>query len=103
LVAGLHNKNLREKASVMGKKELKRFYLCVVDSDNKVFSVEGPMSNDETWIEAVCKAQAAGRSIHCFSVHDQLDRDAIEISYAEQTSFSAKEPGSVVTLLHLLD
>lgn len=55
----------------MGKRELKRFYLCVVDSDNKVFSVEGPMSNDESCNEAVCKAQSAGRSIRCFSVHGQ--------------------------------
>ena len=50
----------------MGKRDLKQFYLCVVDSDNKVFSVEGPMSNDESWNEAVCEAQSAGRSVHCF-------------------------------------
>ena len=87
----------------MGKRELKQFYLCVVDSDNKVFSVEGPMSNDESWNEAVCEAQSAGRSVHCFSVHDQPDRKAIEKSYATQTSFAAKEPGSVIALHHLLD
>ena len=87
----------------MGKKESKRFYLCVVDSENKVFSVEGPMTNDEGWNDAVCNAQTAGRSVHCFSVHGQPDRAAIEKSYAAQSSFTAKEPGSVITLHHLLD
>jgi hypothetical protein len=87
----------------MGKRELKRFSLCVVDSDNKVFSVEGPMSNDESWNEAVCNAQAAGRSIHCFSMHDQPDRKVIERSYAAQTSFIAKEPGSVIIVDYTLD
>ena len=87
----------------MGKRELKRFYLCVVDSDNKVFAVEGPMSNTEGWTGAVCNAQAAGRSVHCFSVHDQPHRKMIEKSYAAQTSFVAKEPGSVIALRHLLD
>jgi hypothetical protein len=86
----------------MGKKELKRFYLCVVDSDNKVFSVEGPMSNDESWNEAICRAQSAGRSVHCFSVHGP-DRMAIEKSYATLTSFTAKEPGSVIARHHYLD
>lgn len=103
LVACLHDKNLQEKASVMGKRELKRFYLCVVDSDNKGFSVEGPMSNDENWNQAVCKAQSAGRSVHCFSVHGQPDRTVIEKSYAAQSSFTAKQPGSVIVLHHLLD
>ena len=68
----------------MGKKESNLFYLCVVDSDKKVFSVEGPMTNDETWNEAVCNAQSAGRSVHCFSVHGQPDRATIEKSYAAQ-------------------
>jgi hypothetical protein len=87
----------------MGKKKSKLFYLCVVDSGNKVFSVEGPMTNDESWNEAVCNAQSAGRSVHCFSVQGQSDRATIEKSYAAQTSFTAKEPGSVIGLHHHLD
>jgi hypothetical protein len=63
-----------------------------VDSDTKVFSIEEPMSNDESWNEAVCNAQAAGRSIHCFRVHDQPDRNVIEKFYAAQKSFIAKQP-----------
>jgi len=93
----------KRKAKYMEKGELKQFFLCVVDSDNRVFSVEGPISNDESWNEAVCEAQSAGRSVHCFSVHDQPDRKAIEKSYATQTSFAAKEPGSVIALHRLLD
>lgn len=87
----------------MGKRALKRFYLCVVDSDKKEFSVEGPMTTDESWNEAVCEAQSAGRSVRCFSVHDQPDRKAIEKSYATQTSFTVKEPGSVIALHYFLD
>jgi hypothetical protein len=61
------------------------------------------MSNDESWNEAVCNAQAAGRSIHCFRVHDQPDRNVIEKFYAAQKSFIAKQPGSVIVLHHTLD
>ena len=93
----------QRKANYMGKRALKRFYLCVVDSDKKEFSVEGPMTNDESWNEAVCEAQSAGRSVRCFSVHDQPDRKAIEKSYATQTSFAVREPGSVIAVHHLLD
>jgi len=91
------------KASNTGKKESKLYYLFVVDSDNKVFSVEGPMTNDESWNDAVCNVQSAGRSVHFFSVHGQPDRVAIEKSYAAQSAFTAREPGSVIALHHLLD
>jgi len=42
------------------KLKINLFFLCVVDSHRKIYSVEGPMVNDEPWNEAVCKAQSSG-------------------------------------------
>jgi hypothetical protein len=79
------------------KRKISPFFLCVVDSDRKIFSIEGPMVNDEPWNEAVVKAQSSGRAVHCFSLPGEADRMALEKSHAAQTSFEAKEPGSIVS------
>ena len=40
----------------------KEFWLVIVDEDQRLFSVEGPMLTDEAWTKAVVEAQerAAG-------------------------------------------
>lgn len=85
------------------KSNIKPFFLCVVDSDQRSFSIEGPMVNDERWNQAVCRAQSLGRAVRCFSVSSGVDRVAIAQSYAAQTSFEEREPGSIVALHYELD
>lgn len=46
---------------------MEQFLLVVVDDDKKVFSVEGPMTNDTSWNENICSAQKSGRNVRCFS------------------------------------
>ena len=38
----------------------KPFYLIVTDKNDKMFSVEGPMSDDRQWNHAVVMAQKSG-------------------------------------------
>ncbi len=85
------------------KRQISPFFMCVVDSDREIFSIEGPMVNDEPWNEAVCKAQSSGRAVRCFSLPGEADHKALEKSYAAQTSLEAKEPGSIVSPHHELD
>lgn len=41
------------------------FLLLVVDHDKKEFTVEGPMTDDTKWNDAVVAAQDTGRQVNC--------------------------------------
>jgi len=43
----------------------KPFFLVLRDDKAGTFSVEGPMTDDRTWISQVVTAQRAGRQVRC--------------------------------------
>ncbi len=62
-----------------------------MDDDRKEFSVEGPMTNDTTWNEAVCRAQEQRRHVRCSSSpieqpKEYLKRTCLSRGYKEAQS-----------------
>lgn len=53
------------------------FYLIIIDDDNNVFNVLGPMTKDHEWNKKVVEQQQAGRNVRCFS---DSKSDSIESS-----------------------
>lgn len=54
----------------MARRKAKRFCVIVEDRSKKVFSVEGPMSDDTALTHAVAEAQKTGRQVWCHSMGD---------------------------------
>ena len=44
------------------------FLLVVVDHDTGRFTIEGPMRDDQPWVEEILRARKAERDITCFIV-----------------------------------
>jgi hypothetical protein len=61
----------------------RQFVLVVVDRDTGEFTVEGPMSDDRPWNEAVVDAERGGRNIRCFGMGDLTP----DVAAAEWHSF----------------
>ena len=76
--------------------DLSQFFLCVVDADQGIFSVEGPMKDDQVWRQAISEAQSSGRAVRCFSVPRWGNRKAVERHYAALSSLQVREPGGIV-------
>ena len=62
----------------------REFLLVVTDRDKNIFTVEGPMSDDTRWIEAVCAAQDAGRRVNCHTPGEDLDVDRVIFHFSKQ-------------------
>ena len=77
--------------------DLSQSFLCIVDADQGIFSVEDPMKDDQLWSDAVFEAQDSGRAVRCFSVPRWGNQKAVERSCAALYSFEVKEPGSIIT------
>ena len=75
----------------------KSFVMVIADHDKKEFSVEGPMSDDTEWNEAVVKAQAAGRNVNCSTSTVSVTQAAE--SYARTYGYAEVPPGSIVSWL----
>ena len=64
------------------------FYLIVVDRDQRLFNVVGPMNDDTDHINAVVAAQKKGRDVRCFTPLAGKPREAIVSDFANQTGFA---------------
>ena len=53
------------------------FWLLVTDSDNNVFSLPGPMSDDTDWANRVAAAQKRGRRVNWVTIAADADRAAL--------------------------
>ena len=75
------------------------FVLIVADHDKRIFSVEGPMIDDNPWSKPVVDAQESGkRQINCF-VPGGPARHNVEIAaeqYEQEYGYKRVEPGSIV-------
>jgi hypothetical protein len=81
-----------EKQDMQGR----AFVLIVVDRDTGEFTVEGPMTDDRPWNNAVVNAQRAGRNIRCFAMRIMAPDDAAaewQMQYGGQRIAA----GSIVT------
>jgi len=47
------------------QRQIKPFFLVITDRDKGLFNVIGPMSDDTSWNDRVCKAQESGRQVNC--------------------------------------
>jgi hypothetical protein len=72
----------------------KEFFLVIVDHDNRIFTVEGPMSNDDPWNAAVIAKQESGRDVRCF-LGKGGPAQIIE-SYTRSQGYTNVERGSIL-------
>ena len=70
------------------------FWLVIKDDDRRQFSVEGPMTNDNPWNKAVCKAQEQGRNVRCSSSPIETTAEYIKRYWTSQGYQEA--PDSIV-------
>jgi hypothetical protein len=71
------------------------FYLIVADHDRGFFSVEGPMTDDASWSQAVIRAREHGRHVECGP--SGPDRAALAAEFQEQSRWMrGVPPGSIV-------
>ncbi len=61
------------------RKRIEPFLLAVVDEDKGTFTIEGPMTDDRPWNNAVCRAQDAGRRVRCFTAGPDRAESIAEI------------------------
>lgn len=71
------------------------FCLVVVDRDRRTFTVEGPMSDDTSWVNAVCRAQEAGRQVNCFT-SGSANPEQAAADYAAESGYSRVARGSIL-------
>lgn len=64
------------------------FYLILVDHDNKVFNIIGPISDDTNWNKKISELQHTGREVNCFSVPSSELFDNIKNSYSRDTGYN---------------
>jgi len=71
------------------------FFLVVTARDKNVFKIEGPMVDDRRWNSAVCRAQGAGRKVHC---HTAGSTNREEIAFQMRRTFGLRllESGSII-------
>tara|TARA_B100000686_G_scaffold332025_1_gene396271 strand:+ start:1415 stop:1675 length:261 start_codon:yes stop_codon:yes gene_type:complete len=64
------------------------FFLVVVDRDNAVFNVFGPLSHDAPYVRAVSLAQQKGRNIDLHNPGEFDNRDDVIDNLQRQLGFS---------------
>jgi hypothetical protein len=71
------------------------FFLIVADHDRGFFCVEGPMTDDRPWKNAVRHAHdQLGRRIVCGPAHP--DRNALAVEFQRTEKLAGVPPGSIV-------
>jgi hypothetical protein len=78
----------------MRRKQIEPFFLVIVDRNKRIFSVEGPMTDDTEWAKAVVAAQKTGREIHCSS--GPGPRSRLESECVRDLGCRLVPPGSIV-------
>jgi len=90
---------LPSNSGVVLKMSVEPFVLIVADHDKRIFSVEGPMVDDNPWSKPVVDAQEGGkRQVNC-SVPGGPARHDVEIAareYQQEYGYTCVDPGSIV-------
>lgn len=75
----------------MRQSRIKSFYLAIVDEDNKIFNIVGPIESDAVWNEKICALQDEGKRIRCFSFPITESLKSVIDSYSKQSGYSFSE------------
>lgn len=75
----------------------KAYVVVVHDDDDRTFTVEGPVSDDTRWTNAVAEAQSSGRKVGCSATSGQTVEQVAE-DYERSTGYTRLEKGSIVSL-----
>jgi hypothetical protein len=71
------------------------FFLVIIDRDQGFFSVEGPMTDDQPWMNATRHArEILDRRVACGP--SGPDRDALAAEFQRTDGFAGVPPGSIV-------
>ncbi len=70
------------------------FFLIIADHDRRVFTVEGPMTDDGPWNLAAGRAREAERSVVCGPAGP--DREALAAAFQQAHRLGGAPPGSIV-------
>ncbi len=70
------------------------FFLIVADQDRRVFTVEGPMTDDGPWNLAAGRAREAERNVMCGPAGP--DPQALAAAYQQAHGLGGAPPGSIV-------
>ena len=71
------------------------FLLVVTDRDHGRFTIEGPMTDDTPWIDAVESAQKLGRQINCHTPGTGTSREVAK-RITQELGLIQAESGSIV-------
>ena len=77
----------------------RKFVLVVVDCDTAEFTVEGPMTDDRGWYDAVMAAHVLGRHVRCFRMGD-LTPDAAAAEWRAASGGRRLAAGSILLPRH---
>jgi len=70
------------------------FYLIVADHDRGLFSVEGPMTDDQPWTAAAQRARNSQRRVVCGPTGP--DPAELAVDYQKTHKLAGAPPGSIV-------
>ncbi len=79
---------MRSKRSRSGRSHSPLFFLVVVDEDEKVFNIVGPMTDDSEWNAKIIELQKSGRNVRCFASGTERSVDQLAALFSSQTGFS---------------
>jgi hypothetical protein len=69
-------------------RKIQPFFLFLVDDENRIFNIIGPITNDTDWINKIFELQETGRKVRCFSAGIDKSIDMLSKSYSEQTGYT---------------
>jgi hypothetical protein len=73
------------------------FLLLVTDKDTGRFTIEGPMTDDQSWVSEILRAQKAGRRLTCRGLDGDNDELAAAACRSEEIAGRTWwPPGSII-------
>lgn len=71
----------------MARMRTRRFRLILVDREQRIFNIVGPMTDDTDWTNKVVEEQQKGRQVNCQTVSAEETTEEIAERYAEATGY----------------
>jgi len=66
----------------------KPFRMYIIDHDNKIFNIIGPMKRDSSFNKWVVLLRKEGRDVSCCSIHSKSPILALVRKYKKQSGFA---------------
>jgi len=73
-------------------RKIEPFYLVIIDEDNHIFNVVGPLTSDRDWNREIIELKDTGRNVRCYSSPASQSRESLisRISSGGKHRFSEK-------------